>query len=89
MISHTTERFRKVFAGLPMSVQKQARAAYRLFQQDPHHPSLGFKQVHAGDSVHSARIGLDYRALAVLRDGHLIWFWIGSHEEYDKLIRQM
>jgi hypothetical protein len=34
------------------------------------------------------RVGLNYRAVGV-RDGQdVIWFWIGSHAEYDKLIQQ-
>jgi len=34
----------------------------------------------------SARVGLHYRALAVEADDILVWFWIGSHSEYDRLI---
>ena len=88
MISRTTERIRKALAALPVNVRAQARLAYRLFQQDPRHPGLQFKQVHASRPIYSARIGLGYRALGV-RDGDLIvWFWIGSHAEYDRLISQ-
>jgi len=84
--SHTTRRFREALAGLPAHVQRQARAAYKLFAQDPAHPSLRFKQVHATRPIYSARVGLGYRALGV-RDGEdVIWFWIGSHAEYDRLI---
>jgi hypothetical protein len=46
MKSRTTKRFRELFAALPKNVQDQARAAYRLFLQNPHHPSLRFKKVH-------------------------------------------
>jgi hypothetical protein len=70
-------------------VQTRARAAYRLFRQDPAHPSLRFKLVHASRAIYSVRIGLAYRALAV-RDGEdLIWFWIGSHADYDQLLRTL
>jgi hypothetical protein len=57
--------------------------------QDPSHPSLRFKQVHASRAISAVRIGLAYRALAV-RDGEdLIWFWIGSHADYDQLLRAL
>jgi hypothetical protein len=84
--SRTSERFRSTFGRLPVGVQTRARAAYRLFRQDPSHPSLRFKHVHASRAIYSVRIGLAYRALA-LRDGEdLIWFWIGSHADYDQLL---
>ncbi len=46
MISHTTAQFRKMFAELPVEVQRQARRAYRVFTQNPNQPSLRFKPVH-------------------------------------------
>jgi hypothetical protein len=89
VISHTTERFREALAGLPEHVQRQARTAYRLFKNDPHHPSLRFRQVHPNRPIYSARISRDYRAVGV-RDGDTItWFWIGSHADYDKLVGQL
>jgi hypothetical protein len=84
--SHTTERFREALAGLPAHVQRQARAAYNLFAADPTHPSLRFKQVHETRPIYSARVGLGYRALCVREGEDLIWFWIGSHADYDRLI---
>jgi len=50
------------------------------------HPSLQFKQVSAQRSVHSARIGLGYRALGNVESDTLVWFWIGSHADYDRLV---
>lgn len=86
MTSRTTRRFRDAYAELPEYVRTQARAAYRQFQRDPHHPSLRFRQVHPTRPIYSARVGLGYRALAV-RDGEtVVWFWVGSHAEYDRLI---
>ena len=86
---HVTERFRKAFGKLSSHVQRQARAAYQLFRQDPHHPSLRFKRVHPTKPIYSVRIGLDYRALGV-RDGEdIVWFWIGSHADYDKLLAEL
>ncbi len=89
MKSHTTARFRETLAGLPAHVQRQARAAYTLFAQDPTHPSLRFKQVHETRPIYSARVGLGYRALCVREGEDLVWFWIGSHAEYDRLVASL
>ncbi len=70
-------------------MQDQARLAYRLFRDNPEHPSLRFKPVHPKRPIYSARVGLGYRALAV-RDGDaVIWFWIGSHADYDHLLKRL
>lgn len=89
MNSRTTRRFRAAFSSLPGPIQIRAREAYRLFAANPNHPSLQFKKVHATRPIYSARVGLGYRALAVRRDETLIWFWIGSHGEYDRLLRTL
>ncbi len=85
MNSRTTERFRTCLARLPREIQRQAREAYTRFAENPSHPSLRFKRVHPTEPVYSVRISSDYRALGV-RDGDtMIWFWIGSHTDYDRL----
>ena len=89
MKSRTTSKFRKAFATLPATVQNQARQAYRKFKQNPAHPSLRFKQVHPRLPIYSARISKDYRAVAQKEGDIIIWFWIGSHAEYDKLLSQI
>ena len=86
MISHTTERFRSAFQNLPQPVKRRARASYERFRRDPHHPSLQFKQVHAARPVYSVRVGLGYRALGVRKGEVMVWFWIGSHADYDRLL---
>lgn len=89
MISNTTERFRRAFQQLPQPVQQQARAAYQLFRNDPAHPSLRFKPVHPSKPIFSVRVGRDYRAIAVREGEKVIWFWIGSHAEYDQLLKRL
>ncbi len=84
--SRTTRSFRAAFAALPEEIQSQARRAYRLFRDDPAHPSLRFKKVDEAENVYSVRIGLGYRALGVLEGSVVIWFWIGSHAQYDRLV---
>ena len=84
--SRTTRAFRIAFAALPEDVQRQARRAYRLFRSDPNHPSLRFKKIEQTENVYSVRVGLGYRALGVLESSVIIWFWIGSHADYDRLV---
>ena len=89
MISRTTARFRSAYRQLPDPIQGQARNAYRIFQQNPHHPSLHFKQVHPTRPIYSVRISLAYRALGVCEGDQIVWFWIGSHDEYDRLVSRL
>ena len=89
MHSKTTERFRKTRAALPEQVQRQAQQAYERFKENPHHPSLRFKQVHTTRPIYSARINRQYRALALKEGDTLIWFWIGDHNAYDALLKQL
>lgn len=86
MNSRTTRTFRELFARLPSHVQKQAREAYRLFQANPQHPGLHFKKLFDDPVTFSARVGISYRAVASLDGDTLVWFWIGSHADYDKLL---
>ena len=89
MNSRITARFRAAFDLLPPPIQARARQAYRLFAADPEHPSLRFKQVHPTRPIFSARVGLGYRALGVRDAGDIVWFWIGSHAEYDRLVSRL
>ena len=86
MKSSTTKSFRTAFAKLSKPVQKQARQAYRLFADNPKHPSLQFKKVQASRPIYSVRITLDHRALGTKDGGTIVWFWIGSHADYDRLL---
>ncbi len=83
-LHRTTPQFWNRFNALPVSVQRLARKNFELLKQDSTHPSLHFKKV---GKFWSARIGLNHRALAVADDGGFIWVWIGSHAEYDRLLR--
>ena len=89
MTSRTSARFRLAFGRLPARVQSRARAAYRLFRKEPFHPSLRFKLVHPTRPIYSVRIGLAYRALGVRDADEIIWFWIGSHADYDRLLTEL
>ena len=86
MKSKRTKQFHALFEELPASVQKQADEAYRLFRLNPSHPDLSFKQVSSKGPTYSVRIGLHYRALAVRKPDYFLWFWIGTHADYDKIL---
>jgi hypothetical protein len=75
--------FWDAYQKLPEAVRALADKNYALLKNDPRHPSLHFKQVGRFWSV---RIGLRYRALATEIDEGLLWFWIGSHADYDAMI---
>ena len=57
-----------------------------MFRDDPTHPGLHFKKVYSDREIFSARVNLAYRALAIRDGDDLIWFWVGDHDEYDRLI---
>ncbi|WP_420457146.1 hypothetical protein [Rubrivirga sp.] len=87
MQSFTQPSFWKLYRRLPEQVRQQARASYHLFEQDPHHPSLRFKRVSQRGSVYSARVSGDYRAVGARDGDEIVWFWIGPHHEYDRLLK--
>ena len=83
MNHRATPRFWDRYGRLPAEVQRLADACYALLRPDPRHRSLHLKKVGRFWSV---RVGSHYRAMAV-EDGHaLVWFWIGTHAEYDRLL---
>ncbi|HEY4589443.1 MAG TPA: hypothetical protein VII86_09445 [Thermoanaerobaculia bacterium] len=83
MKHHATPEFWACYRALPVSVQGLADRAFAILKADPRHPSLHFKKV---GRFLSARVGLHHRALAVETSDGALWFWIGSHADYDKLI---
>ena len=70
------------YCALPESVQETADRCFVLLKQDPRHPSLHLKKVGRFWSV---RVGIGYRALGVDYPEGILWIWIGSHAQYDKL----
>ena len=84
MIHYASPAFWDCYQGLPGRVKIVADKNFALLKDTPKHPSLHFKRVGIYWSV---RAGIDYRALAVPVDGGVLWFWIGPHAEYDRLLR--
>ena len=89
MTSYTTPRFWAAYRELPLETRELARKAYRLFRENPQHPSLQFKKVHDREPVYSVRVTLAYRAVGVMKDDEITWFWIGNHAEYDRLLKSL
>lgn len=75
--------FWKRYGSLPPAVRGTADKCFRIMKQDPRHPSIALKKV---GRYYAARVGLHYRALALETADGLVWFWIGSHAEYDQII---
>jgi len=88
MRSHATARFWRCYNQLPPPVQEHARKTYRRWCEDQTHPSLHFKQLHGSSHRFSVRVGLHHRALGHLVADGVEWVWIGSHAEYDQLLRR-
>jgi mRNA-degrading endonuclease RelE of RelBE toxin-antitoxin system len=84
VISKTDSQFWRQFRKLPKEVQTAAEKAFRIFQENPDHPSLNFKPLHGDEDFYSARISLKYRVVAQRIGNAWVWFWIGSHSDFDK-----
>jgi hypothetical protein len=89
MKSAASERFWDCFDALPTEVQRLARDAFAIWQKNPRHRSLHFKRIHSREPLYSVRIGSRWRAVGLLDDDTIHWYWIGSHAEYDKVIRRL
>ena len=82
MIHYAAPSFWRVYHEMPEQVRALADKQFQLLKSDPQHPSLHFKRV---GRFYSARVGAHYRALAVEAPDGVLWFWIGSHAEYDRI----
>ena len=85
MISRTRPSFWRAYATLDPRLREASRRAYRLFEENPNHPSLRFKKLGGYEHVWSVRINEQYRAVGEREGDTVIWVWIGSHNDFDKL----
>ncbi|HTT37366.1 MAG TPA: hypothetical protein VMH32_06815 [Burkholderiales bacterium] len=83
MKHHATSRFWALYEALPEEAHALADKNYSLLKSNPKHPSLHFKRL--GD-VWSVRVGAHYRALGSEVEDGIVWIWIGTHDEYDKIV---
>lgn len=89
MTSRATDGFWKCYKELPEEVKIESRKAYKNFKKNPYYPGLHFKRIHSTRPIFSLRITKDYRAVGVEQDKQIIWFWIGSHGDYDNLLKKL
>ena len=84
----TLADFWKDYAGLPAKIRARADKQFALLRENPLHPSLHFKKLteRNGQEIWSARVTLNYRALAVKVGSDYVWFWIGEHGTYNHII---
>jgi hypothetical protein len=80
---YASPRFWECYEGLPAGVRELADQSFELLKSNPRHPSLHFKKI---GKYRSVRVGLHHRALAVEVHDGVLWFWIGTHSDYDKLL---
>jgi hypothetical protein len=80
---HASSRFWALYDALPRDVRTLADKNYLLLKSDPKHPSLHFKRL---GELWSVRVGAHYRALGTEVDDGILWVWIGTHGEYDKIV---
>lgn len=89
MNSLTLPQFWKLYDQLPRDVRRRAAKAYRIWRVHLRSPGLQFKRVGNRRPVYSVRITDAYRALGLLDGDTIYWFWIGPHDEYERLIKTM
>jgi len=83
--SRTRPSFWRAYGALDSRVREAARRAYRLFQNDPGNPSLRFKKLGGYEHVWSVRINEQYRAVGERHGDTIVWVWVGSHNDFDRL----
>lgn len=83
MRHYASPQFWRLYRQLPADVRAIADKNFKLLKSDPKHPSLHFKKI---DKLWSVRVGIRHRALGLDKPDGVVWFWIGSHADYDKLL---
>jgi hypothetical protein len=84
MNSATLPSFWRAYEALDAEIKHRARRAYRLWAQNPFHPSLRFKCINREENIWSVRITRGYRAIGILEGDTVTWFWVGSHDDYER-----
>ena len=85
MNSQTLPAFWAAYARLAEPHRQSAQKAFALWIENPFHPSLRFKCVNREEDIWSVRISRGYRALGILENDTVTWFWVGSHDDYERL----
>jgi len=83
---YASQRFWTCYHELPKPIQELADSKFEMLKENPRHPSLHLKKIGNKQSIWSVRVGLHYRALGKDKSYGIVWFWIGSHAQYDRLV---
>jgi hypothetical protein len=89
MNSRALPDFWRLYAQLPKDIRRRAAKAYWIWRSYPRSPGLQFKRIGNRRPVYSVRVNDDYRALGLLEENTIYWFWIGPHDEYERIIKGM
>lgn len=84
MNSLAVPSFWKLYRALPATVRRQARDAFQLFRHNPAHPGLSFERLRNDPHLWSVRVSRNYRVVGRKHEDTMIWFWIGTHAEFDR-----
>lgn len=84
MTSRGTEQFWNLYTELPPEIKAAARKAFIRFRENPAHPSLHLERLRGDPRAWSARVTLNYRAVALRSGDNWTWIWIGSHRDFDR-----
>ena len=71
--------------GCRLHVRRLADRHFELLKNDPRHASLHLKRI---GRLWSVRLGIGYRALGTVEGDDIVWFWIGSHADYDHMLKR-
>ncbi len=84
MKSVAATSFWKLYGALPDAVRQEAREAFRRFRDNAAHPGLSLERLRSRPDSWSVRITRDYRAVGRKEGDLIVWYWIGTHADFDK-----
>jgi len=84
MNSATLPSFWSAYTRLDETIRRSARKAYRLWSENPYHPSLHFECINREENIWSVRVTRGYRAIGIFEGDTVTWFWIGRHATYER-----
>lgn len=84
MVARAAAEFWQLYHDLSPAARAAARRAYRLFSQNPAHPGLRLERLRFDPRAWSVRVTRDVRAVAMRHGDEWVWFWIGTHRDFDR-----
>ena len=78
------------FQDLPEKIQKSVRKAIRMYEESPRAKGLMLHRLKDNkrgshfDGSWSVRVNQQYRAIFVIVNGKALWYWVGTHNDYNR-----